>query len=45
MSTIKFKDQPLANCIATGLLAFVLTIPMHELFHLLTFYAYGFGCN
>ena len=43
MSTIKFKDQPLANCIATGLLAFVLTIPMHELFHLLTFYAYEFG--
>ena len=43
ISTIKFRDQPLVNCIATSLLAFVLTIPMHELFHLLTFYAYGFG--
>ena len=41
ISTIKFRDQPLVNCIATSLLAFVLTIPMHELFHLLTFYAYG----
>ena len=43
MSTIKFRDQPMANCIATALLAFVLTIPMHELFHLLTLYVYGFG--
>jgi hypothetical protein len=33
ISTIKFRDQPLVNCIATSLLAFVLTIPMHELFH------------
>lgn len=37
------KDQTVANSIATSLLAFVLTIPMHELFHLLTFYAYGLG--
>ena len=37
------KDLTVVNCIATSLLAFVLTIPMHELFHLLTFYAYGLG--
>ena len=36
-------DMSIVNCIATSLLAFVLTIPMHELFHLLTFYAYGLG--
>ena len=37
------KDFTVVNCIATSLLAFMLTIPMHELFHLLTFYAYGLG--
>ncbi len=37
------NDLTVVNCIATSLLAFVLTIPMHELFHLLTFYAYGLG--
>ena len=37
------KDLSIANYIATSLLAFMLTIPMHELFHLLTFYAYGLG--
>lgn len=37
------KDLTIVNCIATSLLAFVLTIPVHELFHLLTCYAYGYG--
>ena len=37
------KSLSVINCIATCLLAFILTIPMHELFHLLTFYSYGFG--
>lgn len=41
--TNKLKDLSVVNCIATSLLAFVLTIPMHELFHLLTCYVYGFG--
>lgn len=31
MSSIRFRDQTVVNCIATGLLAFVLTIPIHEL--------------
>ena len=35
------KDLTIANCIATSLLAFMLTIPMHELFHMLTCLAYG----
>jgi len=43
MSSNNCKDLSMANCIATSLLAFILTIPMHELFHLLTFYVYGFG--
>ncbi|MBQ4386904.1 MAG: hypothetical protein II822_04825 [Prevotella sp.] len=37
------NNLTLVNSIATSLLAFVLAIPMHELFHLLTFYAYGLG--
>lgn len=37
------NDLTVVNSIATSLLAFVLTIPMHELFHLLTLYAYGLG--
>lgn len=45
--TLRYMNQKrnltIVNCIATSLLAFVLTIPMHELFHLLTFYVYGFG--
>ena len=35
------KDLTIANSIATSLLAFLLTIPMHELFHMLTCLAYG----
>lgn len=40
---MKKNDLTVVNSIATGLLAFLLAIPMHELFHLLTFYAYGLG--
>ena len=35
------KDLSIINCIATAMLAYFLTIPVHELFHLLTDYAYG----
>ena len=35
------KDLSTINCIATSLLAYFFTIPVHELFHLLTDYAYG----
>lgn len=31
----------MVNCIATSLLAYFFTIPVHELFHLLTYLAYG----
>ena len=37
----KRRDFSLLNCIGTALLAILLTIPIHELFHLLTFLAYG----
>ena len=37
------SDLTVVNSIATSLLAFMLAIPMHELFHLLTFYIYGLG--
>ena len=35
------KDLSIINCIATALLAYFFTVPVHELFHLLTYYAYG----
>ncbi len=35
------KDLSVINCISTAMLAYFLTIPVHELFHLLTDYAYG----
>ncbi|MEE3466873.1 MAG: hypothetical protein VZQ83_00380 [Eubacterium sp.] len=35
------KNMSWLNCIATGLLVFILTIPMHELFHALTYLIYG----
>ena len=37
----KKRNLSLLNCIGTALLAIFLTIPMHELFHFLTFYAFG----
>ena len=37
----KTKDLSTINCISTALLAYFFTIPVHELFHLLTDYAYG----
>ncbi|MBQ9383356.1 MAG: hypothetical protein IJT87_03895 [Ruminiclostridium sp.] len=37
----KRKDLSLLNCIATGILAFLLTGPVHELFHLITDLIYG----
>ena len=35
------KNMSWLNCIATGLLVFILTIPMHEFFHALTYLIYG----
>lgn len=35
------KDLSVINCLATGLLAFFFTMPVHELFHALTSLAYG----
>lgn len=35
------KDLSIVNCIATALIAFFLTIPVHELIHALTYLAYG----
>lgn len=35
------KDFSVINCLATGLLAFFFTMPVHELFHALTSLAYG----
>lgn len=37
----KRRDFSLLNCIGTALLAIFLTVPIHELFHALTFLAYG----
>ena len=37
------RDASPINCIATGLLAYILTVPVHELFHMLTYLAYGDG--
>ena len=35
------KDLSIINCVATSLLAIFFTIPLHELFHLLTHLVYG----
>ena len=35
------KDLSIVNCIATSLLAYFFTVPVHELFHLLTHMIYG----
>ena len=35
------KDLSLVNCIATGMLAYFFTVPVHEFFHLLTRVIYG----
>lgn len=35
------KDLSIVNCIATALLAYFFTVPVHELFHLLTHVIYG----
>lgn len=35
------KDLSVINCIGTSLIAIFLTVPVHELFHLLTHLAYG----
>ncbi len=39
------KNMSWLNCIATGLLVYILTIPMHELFHALTYLVYGDKVN
>jgi hypothetical protein len=39
------KDHSLLNCIATSMLAYFCSVPVHELFHLLTTYAYGDKCE
>ena len=39
------RDLSLINCIATSFLAYFLSVPVHELFHLLTAYAYGDKCE
>ncbi len=38
------KNMTTLNCIATSLLAYFFTIPLHEFFHLVTTYAYGDTC-
>ena len=35
------KNMSLLNCIASGLLVYILTVPVHESFHVLTFLIYG----
>ena len=35
------KDLSIVNCIATALLAYFFTVPVHEFFHLVTFVIYG----
>lgn len=35
------KDLSIINCLATAMLAYFLTLPVHELFHMLTHYVYG----
>ena len=38
------KDFSTINCIASAMIACFFTIPLHELFHLITFYIYGDKC-
>ena len=35
------RDFSLMNCIATAMIAYFLTIPLHEMFHALTYIVYG----
>lgn len=37
----KTRDFSLLNCISTAMVVYFLTIPLHELFHALTYIAYG----
>ena len=39
------RTNSIFNVIATGFLAYIATIPVHELIHLITFYAYGDKCE
>ena len=39
------KDFSLVNCVASSLLAYFFTVPLHEFFHLATSYAYGDKCS
>ena len=39
--TMRRKDQSIVNSLATTMLAFFITVPGHELFHLLTHMIYG----
>ena len=38
------NDLSLINCVASSLLAYFFTVPVHEFIHLLTSYAYGDKC-
>ena len=38
------KNFSTINCIASAMIAYFFTIPLHELFHLITFYIYGDKC-
>ena len=38
------RDLSIINCIATSMIAYFCVIPIHELFHLITFYIYGDKC-
>lgn len=41
----KNKNLSVLNCIATGMIAYFFMVPLHELFHLITFYIYGDKCS
>ena len=45
VAVIGKKDCSLINCIATGMIVYFCSVPVHELFHLLTAYAYGDTCE
>ena len=40
----KTKDLSIINCVASALIVYFCTIPLHELIHLVTFYIYGDKC-
>lgn len=42
---LKRNNYSLLNCIATAMIAYFCMVPLHELFHLLTYYAYGEKCR